>query len=132
MGRHQGIASYLRSHVTIAQDEMRQHGEHGLAPRTLETPDADPTQPDTGIVRVARQAPATATGRLVFQLKPDGEDERQHQFNKGLAVAKELKVGRLILEIDGDGSVFAGLTSCVSHGSSSGQMVVAADDPRWG
>jgi len=81
---------------------------------------------------VARQAPASATDRLVSQLKSDGQDERYHQFNEGLAVAKRLKVGRLIVEIDGDGPVFAGLASGVSHGSSSGQMVVAADDPRWG
>jgi hypothetical protein len=68
----------------------------------------------------------------VFQLKSDGQDERHHQFNKGLAVAKRLKGGRLILEIDGDGPVVAGLASDVSYGSSSGQIVVVADDPRWG
>ena len=51
--------------------------------------------------------------------------------NKPLAVAKELKVGRFIVKIDGDGPVFAGLVSGVTHESPSGQMVVATDDPRW-
>jgi len=83
-------------------------------------------------MRVTRQAPAAVTGRLVLELKSDGQDERHHQVNKGLAVAKQLKVGRFMLKIDGDGPVFAGLASGVSHGSPSGQMVVAADDPRWG
>jgi hypothetical protein len=35
------------------------------------------------------------------------------------------------VEIDGDGAVVASLAGCVSHGSSSGQMVSAADDPKW-
>ena len=52
--------------------------------------------------------------------------------NKPLAVAKELKVGRFIVKIDGDGPVFAGLAGGISHGSSSGQMVGVADDPKWG
>jgi hypothetical protein len=76
---------------------------------------------------VARQAPATATGRLMFELKTDGQDERQHAFDKRLAVAKQLQGGRFILNIDGIGPVFAGLAGCVSHGSSSGQMVGATD-----
>src|SRR5262249_32377140 len=51
--------------------------------------------------------------------------------DKGLAIAKQLKVGRFILKIHRDGSVFAGLASCIVHSSSSGQMVGAADDPKW-
>lgn len=65
MGDHQGIASHLGSHLAIAQDEMWQHGEHGFAPHTLETPDADPTQADTDIMGVTWQTPAAATGRPV-------------------------------------------------------------------
>jgi len=58
--------------------------------------------------------------------------ESNHQFNKGIAVAKELKVDRLVLKIDGDGPVFTGLAGCALHGSPSGQMVGVAADPRWG
>src|SRR5215475_9808928 len=65
------------------------------------------------------------------QLKAQGEDEREYQFDKCLAVVKELDVGRFIVEIDGDGAVVATLVGRVSHGSSSGQMVRAADDPTW-
>ena len=78
---------------------------------------------------VTCQAPSPITGRLVFQLKAEGEEERQHTFEKRLAVAKQLNVGRFILKIDRDGPIFAGLTGFVSHGSPSSQMVVAADDP---
>ena len=88
--------------------------------KPLEPPDGDATQADTGIMRVARQAPTAVTGRLVEELKAEGEKEREYEFNKGLAVAKQLKVGRFIVEIDGNGPIFAGLASCVSHGSPSG------------
>jgi len=55
---------------------------------------------------VARQAPAPATGRLVPQLNAQGKDEREHQFDKGLAVVKQLQVGHSVLKIDGDRPVF--------------------------
>ena len=83
-------------------------------------------------MRVAREASTATAGGLVLQLKADGQDERQHQFDKRPAVGKELKIGRFVLEIDGNGPVFAGLADGVSHGSSSSQMIMAADDPRWG
>jgi hypothetical protein len=57
-------------------------------------------------MRVTRQAPAAATGRLVLELKAEGEKERQHTFEKRLAVAKQLKVGRFVLKINGEGPVF--------------------------
>src|SRR5262249_2039647 len=91
-----------------------------------------PTETDPHIRRVACQAPTAVTGGFVFQLKAQGQHEGEDQFHKGLAVAKELKVGRFILEIHGDGPVCAGLAGCASHGSPSGQMVGVADDPRWG
>ncbi len=54
---------------------------------------------------VTRQASSSATGRFVLELKPEGQDERHHQFEKRLAVAQELKVGRFVLKIDGDGAI---------------------------
>ena len=107
MRGQQGIAGHLRSHLAIAQDEVRQDREHRFARRTLDTPDGDPTQADAHIMGVARQAPASATGRLMCELKAEGQDEGQHTFEKRLAIIKELKVGRFILKIDGDGTVFA-------------------------
>jgi hypothetical protein len=56
---------------------------------------------------VARQGPAAATGRLVLELKPEGHDERQHPFDKRLAVAQQLNVGCFVLKIDGDSPVVA-------------------------
>jgi hypothetical protein len=69
-------------------------------------------------MRVARQAPSTATGCLVFELKAEGEKESDHQFYKGLAVANELKVGRFVPKIDGDGAVFSSRFSRCAHVSS--------------
>jgi hypothetical protein len=81
---------------------------------------------------VARQASAAAAGRLVLQLKAQRQDERQYQFNKCLPIAEQLKVRCFISKSDGDGPVFAGLASCVAHGSPSGQMVGADDGPKMG
>ena len=89
IGGQQGITSHLRSHLAIAQDKMREDREHGFAPRTLDTPDGHPTEADSDVMGVACQAPASATGRLVCELKAEGEDESEHEFNKGLAVAKQ-------------------------------------------
>ena len=84
------------------------------------------------IMRVARQASPSATGRLVLELKAKRQHEGEDTLEKGLAITKQLKVGRFVLEIDGESPVFAGLASGVAHGLPSGQMVVADDDPKWG
>jgi hypothetical protein len=83
-------------------------------------------------MRVARPAPAAVTRRLMCELKAEGQEKGKDAFDKRLAVAQQLKVGRFILEINGESPVFTGLASGVTHGSSSGQMDRAADDPRWG
>jgi len=114
--------------VAIAQDEVGEHREDRFARRALDAPDGDPTQPDTRIMRMACQAPSPATGRLVLELKTEGEKERQDTFEKRLAVAKQLKVGRFVLKIHGDGPVFAGLAGGGSHGSPSSHQVSSADE----
>jgi len=83
-------------------------------------------------MRVAGEPPATVTARLVCELKAEGEEESAHEFDKRLTIAKQLKAGRFMLKINSDGPVCAGLTGGMAHGSSSGQMVVADDDLRWG
>src|SRR5712692_9918459 len=83
-------------------------------------------------MRMAGQASPSLTRRLVCALKTKGEEAREHAFDKRLAVAKQLRGGRFVVKIDSDGPVFAGLAGRVAHGSSSGQMVGAADDPQWG
>ena len=81
---------------------------------------------------VTCQTPTATTGRLVCQLQAKGQEKGEHAFDKRFAIPKQLKVGRFVLKIDGDGPVFAGLASSISHGSPSGQMVGVTDDPRWG
>jgi len=68
----------------------------------------------------------------VFQLQAQGQHEGEYAFDKRFAIAKQPIVGRFVLKVDGNGPVFAGLTGGVAHGSSSGQIVDVADDPRWG
>src|SRR6516164_6190995 len=69
---------------------------NGFARGALEPPDGAAPQADTGIMRVARQAPTAVTGHLVEELKAEGEEEREHDFNKGLPVAEQRKVGRFV------------------------------------
>ena len=128
MRRQQGVAGDLRTHLAIAQDKVGQDGEHHFAPRTLETPDGDPTQADTDIMGVACQAPTALTSCLVCELKAKGQDKSHHQFNKGLAVAKQLNVGRFVSKIDSDGPVFAGPFGCVLHVSPPHSMALQVSD----
>ena len=128
----QGIAGHLGSHLAIAQDEVGEDGEHRATPGALDPPDSDSTEPDTEVVRMAGQAPTSLTRRLVFELKAQGQDKSHHQFHKGLAVAKQLHVGRFVSKIDSDGAVFAGLFGRCAHVSPPGPQVSSADETRWG
>ena len=132
MGRQQGIAGHVWSYLAIAQDEVGQDGEYRATRRALETPDGDPTQADSQVMRVARQAPAAATRRLVFQLKTDGQDKSHHTFEKRLAVAKQLEVSRFVPEIDSDGAVFACRFGRCAHVSPLWHQVSKAGETPWG
>ena len=83
-------------------------------------------------MRVARQASATSTHRLVFELKAEGQDEGDHAFDKRLAIAKQLKVGGFILEINGDGAVFSRRFGRCAHVSPLGHQVFAMYDSTRG
>ena len=78
-----------------------------FARRALDAPDGDPTQPDTRKMRMACQAPSPATGRLVLELKAEGEKERQHTFEKRLAISHQAAVGGFVSKINGDSAVFS-------------------------
>jgi hypothetical protein len=95
------------AHLAIVEDEVRQNGEHRFAPRTLDTPDGHPTQADAHIMGVARQASASATGRPVFELQADGQNEGEDTLEKRLTVFHQAEVGSLVSKIDGDGAVFS-------------------------
>ena len=94
---------------------MREDREYRFARGALQTPESDPTQPDTPVMRAARQASAAATDRLVFQLKTQRQHKGHDTFEKRLAIAKQLKVGRFVLKIDSDGPVCTWLFGCVTH-----------------
>jgi hypothetical protein len=95
---------------------VRQDGEDGFTPRTLDAPDRETAQPDAHIMRMPRQAPTAVTGRLVGELKAQGKEKGDHQFDKRLPIVKQLKVGCFIVEIDGDGAVVPRLCGCCGQG----------------
>jgi hypothetical protein len=77
---------------------------------------------------VTRQTPSTPTARLVRELKAQRHEERHDEFDKRLAVSKQLTVGSFVLEIDGDRPIFSALANLFWHGSSSRHGVYAVDD----
>jgi hypothetical protein len=60
---------------------------------------------------MAGQASTATTGGFVLQLKAKRQHEGEDTFEERLPIAKQLKICRCALEIDGDGAVFAGLAS---------------------
>jgi len=113
----------------VAHDEVGKHSEHRAARGALHAPDGKPTQADTGVMGVTRQAPTATTGRLVYQLEAQGAENSENAFEKRFAIAQELITVRFVVKVDSNGPVFTGLADSVAHGSSSGQMVSVADDP---
>jgi len=66
------------------------------------------------------------------ELKAKRKEKREHELDKRLGIIKELKVGYLILKIDGDGTVLVGRLSGLSHLSSPTEIVVGTHETPWG
>jgi hypothetical protein len=77
---------------------------------------------------VAREAATLAAAGLVEELKAEGEEEGEDELDKRFGVAYESKVGRLIVEIDGDGTVVACRFDGLSHVSPSVQMAIGTEE----
>jgi hypothetical protein len=120
---HPGIARHVWVHLMIAQDEMRKDRADGFTPRTLNTPDGETAQPDPDIMRVTCQTPAPATGRLVFQLKAQGQHDGKDTLEKRLAVSQQAAVGGFVSNINGDGTVFSRRFGRCAHVSPLGHQV---------
>src|SRR4029450_11840395 len=84
----------------------------------LNAPNSETAEPHAGIMGVASHRAAAVTGRLVFELEADGEDEGEDELDERLGIAKELCVSGLIVEIDGEGAVLAWCFGCLCHVSS--------------
>jgi hypothetical protein len=132
VGGQQGITGHLGSHLAVPQDEVGQDSEYGFTGRALQTPDHDPTQPDPDIMGVARQASAPITGRLVFQLKANGQNKGEDTFDQRLAVCNEVEVGRFVSKIDGDSAVLSPWFGRRTHVSSPCHQVSQAEETQWG
>jgi hypothetical protein len=110
----------------IAQNKVREHGEYRFARGALDTPDGDPAEADSDVMGVACQAPAAATGRLVCELKAEGEEEGEHTFEERLPIAKQLEVRRFTPEIDSDGAVCSRRLSRCAHVAPPGHQVLVS------
>jgi hypothetical protein len=64
---------------------------------------------------VTGQTAAARAACLMVELKADREDKRQNELNEGFAIADQLKISGLILEINGDGAVFSYRFGGVAH-----------------
>jgi hypothetical protein len=64
----------------------------------------------------------------MFELQAQGEEKGEDTLEKCLASTKQLKVGRFVLEIDGDSPIFAGLAGWFLPGSPSRHWVFAVYD----
>src|SRR6266481_3663660 len=74
---------------------------------------------------VARQASTLTAAGLVEELKAEGEEEGEDELDERLGVGQEPKIGRLIVEIDGEGAVVTYRFGGVPHVSSPGQRPFA-------
>jgi hypothetical protein len=77
-----------------------------------------------GIMRMACEIPAPATGGLVLELKAKGHDEGDDTFEERLPIAKQLEVCCFAPEINGDGAVFSRRLSRYAHVSPPGHQVL--------
>jgi hypothetical protein len=107
---------------------MRQHGEDGFARRALNAPDGEAAEANSSIMGVARETAAAGARGFVFKLKADREEKGQDKLDKCFGVVKKPKIGCLIVEVDGDGAVFAYRFGALSHVSPSVKLVVGADE----
>jgi hypothetical protein len=64
MRSSEGVPGHLRSHLAIAQDEMREDCAYRFARRTLDTPDGDAIEPYSDVMRVSGEGPFPAAGPL--------------------------------------------------------------------
>jgi hypothetical protein len=108
---------------------MGQDGEHRFAQGALYAPDGETAEAKPRIMGVARETPAATTAGLVVELKAQGEEKGEDEFDKCLPIAQQLKVGGLIVEIDGDGAVFPRRFGGLSHVSPSIEMAIGANEP---
>ena len=114
-----------------AQDNMGEDCAHRLACRALYPPDGHPTQTDTDIRRMPREASAAVTSRLVFQLEAEGEEASDDPREQRFPVCNQAKVRGFISKIDGDGAVFSRRFGRCAHVSLPGDQVSEGDATRW-
>jgi hypothetical protein len=118
MGSDEGLAGDIGSHLAITQEQLGKHGKDGAASGALHTPEGETAEANTSIMGVASQSTAAVTARFRVELKAQREDEGQDELDERLAIMKQLCGCGFIVEIDGEGSVFAFRFGGLGHVSS--------------
>jgi hypothetical protein len=74
---------------------------------TLNAPESEAAEANPSIMGVARETPASTTGRLVRRLEAKGQEKGEDTFDKRLAVCHQAEVGGFVSKINSDGTVFS-------------------------
>lgn len=91
----------------LIYNEVRQDRKDRLARGALDAPDGEPAQANPGIMGVSGQTPTTGAGRLVYELKAQGEEKGEDTLEKRLPVSPQAAVGGFVSQINGDSAVFS-------------------------
>src|SRR5262249_53753086 len=98
---------HLWSHRAVTQEEVGQDGEHRTTRGALDPPDGETAQPDPDVMRMTCQTPTPPTGRLMFELKAEREEEGEDTLEKRLPVSQQAAVGGFVSKINSDSAVFS-------------------------
>lgn len=115
MGGDQRLPGHVGAHAAVTQNKMGQDRKDGFAGGALHPPDREAAEADTRTMGVARQASTTVTGRLGSELEAKSKEKGHNELNERFAIAQQLQVGGVILEIDGNRAVFSCRFGGVAH-----------------
>jgi hypothetical protein len=92
-----------------------QHRKDRFARGALNAPDGETTQANPSIMGMTGQRAAAVAAGFMMELKANREDKRHNALNEGFAITDQLKIGGLVLEVNGDGTVCSSCFGGVAH-----------------
>jgi hypothetical protein len=110
---------------------MGSDGTDGFAHGTLQSPDRQSPEPDARLVGMARQSTSPRALGLLHELEATGQENGDHQVNKGFALPQPIPVGGLIVKIDDNSTVLAAARGrLLFHGTSPHEAACPCAMPR--
>lgn len=116
----------------LIYNEVREHGAPCSPWGALKPPQGEPTETDTGIMGLARQAPTAAPGGLVEAWQAQRQEQGEDAFDQRLPIAKERTVRGVGSNINRDGPVCSGLFGRSAHGLPLSYQVSGVAETRGG